>query len=525
MKVGEIVSIYLNTNEALENYKELIASNYFIDKSMIIQKLNNCINTSNKYICITKPRRFGKSSIINMLGAYYTKGHDSKDVFDKLEISKSKSYLENLNKYNVINISLNKIPETGNKYSDYITMIKTYLIMDIKEKYPHIDTDNYFSIGDMLSATKEKFVFIIDEWDYIFSHGLFEENQKDFLEFIRNLLKDKSYVALAYMTGVLPIKKYSEGSALNMFDEYTMLNDSVYDNYFGFTEDEVKELCSKQDIISFEEISEWYNGYLNDSGEKIYNPRSVVKALQNEKCRNYWTATGKLDEVLFYLKYNISDVRNDTVKMVNNIPVRIKIKREYSAGQAAPRNREEIFSAMIVYGFLSYHKGILKIPNKELMEEFESALEDESFGYVAELVRNSEDILYATLDKDESTVVEKLHDIHNSEIPILKYNDENSLSCVITLAYLSARDDYRIEREEKAGKGYADFMFHPRVRGSAAFIIELKADDTTDNAIQQIKEKEYYEKFKKEHKDSKILLVAICYDTKTKEHQCKIEEL
>lgn len=451
------MSIYLNTDEALENYKELTSGSSFIDKSMIIQKLNNCINTPDKYICITKPRRFGKSSIINMLGAYYTKGYNSKDIFNKLNISKSKKYLENINNYNVINISLNKIPETGTEYSDYITMIKTYLIRDIKENYPEIETDKYFSIGDMLTATKEKFIFIIDEWDYIFSHDLFEENQQNFLEFIRNLLKDKSYVALAYMTGVLPIKKYSEGSALNMFDEYTMLNDSVYDNYFGFTEAEVKTLCNKQNIISFEEMSEWYNGYLNDSGEKIYNPRSVVKALQNGRCRSYWTRTGKLDEVLFYLKYNLSDVRNDAVKMVNGIPIRIKIKKEYSAGQGAPRNRKEIYSAMIVYGFLSYHNGMLRIPNKELMEEFEYALEDESFGYVAELVKNSEDILYATLDKDENTVIEKLHNIHNSEIPILKYNDENSLACVVTLAYLAARDDYRIEREEKSGKGYADF--------------------------------------------------------------------
>ena len=239
------MSIYLNTNVALENYKELISSKYFVDKSEIIEKLNESISTSNKYICITKPRRFGKSSIINMLGAYYTKGYDTKDIFDKLNISKSSSYLENLNKYNVINISFSKIPEEGNKYSDYMKMLKEYLVDDIKGKYPSIDTEKYFSIGDILAATGEKFIFIIDEWDYIFSHDLFQENQKDFLEFLRNLLKDKPYVALAYMTGVLPIKKYSEGSALNMFKEYTMLNDHVYSDFFGFTEEEVKSLCKK----------------------------------------------------------------------------------------------------------------------------------------------------------------------------------------------------------------------------------------------------------------------------------------
>ncbi len=519
------MSIYLNTDGALINYKKLLASKYFVDKSMIIDKLNNLINTSDNYVCITKPRRFGKSSIINMLGAYYTKGYNSKDIFDKLNISKSSNYIDNINKYNVINISFSKISEKGTSYEDYINMIKVSIINDIKESYPSIDVEKYFSIGDILSITGEQFIFIIDEWDYIFNHNLFEENQKDFLEFLRNLLKDKPYVAFCYMTGVLPIKRYSEGSALNMFDEYTMINDGVYDNYFGFTEDEVKYLCDKQKIISFDEISKWYNGYLTEDGEKIYNPRSVVKALQNGKCRSYWTRTGRLDEVLFYLKYNIGAVRDDVIEMINNISVRVKIRKEYSAGQGAPRTREEIYSAMITYGFLAYHKGILRIPNKELMEEFECTIEDESFGYVAELARNSEDILYATLNKDENTIVEKLHSIHNSEIPILQYNNENSLSCVITLAYLAARDDYRVEREEKSGKGYVDFAFHPKVKGDTAFIIELKKDSSPKVAINQIKEKEYFEKFKKENADSKILAVGICYNSKTKEHECKIEEI
>ena len=183
------------------------------------------------------------------------------------------------------------------------------------------------------------------------------------------------------------------------------------------------------------------------------------------RCRiRYPRRTGS-QHVLFYLKYNIGAVRDDVIKMINNTSVRIKIKKNYSAGQEAPKTREEIYSAMITYGFLAYHKGILRIPNKELMQEFESAIKDKSFGYVAELARNSEDILYATLDKDENTIIKKLHNIHNSEIPILQYNDENSLSCVITLAYLAARDDYRVEREEKSGKGYVDFAFHPRIKG------------------------------------------------------------
>ena len=217
------MAVYLNTNRPLENYKELYRSKYFVDKSFIMDQLNERIGTSDKYVCITRPRRFGKSSIVNMLGAYYTKGFESQEIFDKLKISKSDTYIKNLNKYNVINISFNKIPEHGDAYEDYINMIKMSLIDDIYEKYPYLKEKNYYTIGDMLMNTNEKFIFIFDEWDYIFNNKIFQEHQNDFLEFIRNLLKDQPYVALAYMTGVLPIKKYSSGSALNMFDEFTIL--------------------------------------------------------------------------------------------------------------------------------------------------------------------------------------------------------------------------------------------------------------------------------------------------------------
>lgn len=174
-----------------------------------------------------------------------------------------------------------------------------------------------------------------------------------------------------------------------------------------------------------------------------------------------------MDEVLFFLKYNIGEVRDDVVKMVNDMPVIIEINEEYAAGQKNPKNKEEIFSAMIIYGLLSYYDGNIRIPNKELMLEFHKALKDDEFGYVAELVRNSNEILNATLDKKGDIVASYLHNIHNSELPILRYNDENSLSCVVTLAYLAARDMYRVEREEKSGKGFADFIFHPRRKNPA----------------------------------------------------------
>ena len=518
------MAIYLNINKQLENFEELYNEEYFIDKSEIISLLSKKISTKGKYICITRPRRFGKSSIADMLGAYYTKGIESKDIFDKLNISSSDSYLKHLNNYNVISISFNEIPDEMKSYDDYISNIKNDLRKSIVETFRNIEFEEEKNIYKMLERTNDKFIFIFDEWDYIFNNNLFVENQNDFLEFLRNLLKDEPYVALAYMTGVLPIKKYSTGSALNMFDEYTFLKDRIFDEYFGFTEDEVLKLCKKNDKIDFDELQEWYNGYSTAKGIKIYNPRSVSIALNNRYCESYWTNTGAMNEVRDYLKYNVFDVREDVIRMVSGEEIDITIDEEFRAGQEAPKTKEEIYSAMIILGFLSYHDGYLKIPNKELMKEFEKALKDESFGYVSEIIKQSEKMLKATISEDIETVIKVLHDIHNSEIPILQYNDENSLSCVVTLAYLSARDTYRVEREEKTGKGYADFTFHPRRKGDTAFVLELKRNDTPENAIKQIKEKEYFQKFLQSQGSRKILAVAICYDSNTKEHSCKIEK-
>ncbi|MGL5312938.1 MAG: AAA family ATPase [Peptostreptococcaceae bacterium] len=387
---------YLNTNNGYEDFLELLRYEDFIDKSKIIEKLNKSIGTKRKYICITRPRRFGKSSIVDMLGAYYTKSINSQGIFDKLNISKCTSYMENLNKYNVIKIDFSELPDERCNYDEYINMIKSTIMKDIKSIYNEIDIELIESIPRILEETNDKFIFIFDEWDFIFNRGLFKENQDDFLEFLRGLLKDKSYVALAYMTGILPIKKFTSfisptnnlccaadysvakkhsfGSALNMFEEFTFLKDRKFEEYFGFTEEEVKELCTINGDMKYEELERWYNGYMTATGIKVYNPRSVVLALANDYCQSYWTNTGAMDEVLEYLKYNILDVRDDVIRMVNGDEVEIEIDEEYRAGQGNPKSREEVYSAMIVLGFLSYYEGLLKIPNNELMKEFKNAL-------------------------------------------------------------------------------------------------------------------------------------------------------
>ena len=343
-------------------------------------------------------------------------------------------------------------------------------------------------------------------------------------------MKDCSYVQLTYMTGILPIAKYSSGSKLNMFWEYTMASEAKYNEYFGFTDSEVDQLYEKytrntREIhISREDLKEWYDGYTTKSGERMYNPRSVVLALTNNNIGNYWTSSGPYDEIFYYIRQNIDDVQNDLALMISGEAVTAKIQ-EYAAVSMNLTTKNEIFSAMIVYGFLSYENGEVRIPNKELMNKFDDMIQkEESLGYVYRLAKESERMLQATLAEDTQVMEEILEYAHNTETPILSYNNETELSAIINLVYLSARDKYRVEREDKADKGFVDYIFYPENKRDPGIILELKVDHSPREALKQIVDKDYKLKFQGKigeiKTDHKILGVGISYDKKTKKHSC-----
>lgn len=510
---------YLNTNTQIILFQDTLNSQIYVDKSLLIEKISPIIRTNEKYICITRPRRFGKTVNANMLGAYYTKGYDTHGLFQNLAIAGSKEYETHINRYNVVHIDFSVLPDFCDEYQMYIKSIIRKLQEDLQEVYPKLEGKEYAGINEMLQATGDSFIFILDEWDSIFYEKYVTEDDKmHFMKFLRALLKDKPYVDLAYMTGVLPIAKYSSGSELNMFWEYNFMNDQTFEEQFGLTEDEVKSLCSRYEKVSYEELAWWYDGYFLSDGRHLFNPRSVNRALLDGVCRNYWTETGPMNEVADCVEHNVGEVRADIVKMVSGLYVEADLNG-YSAVEQELNTRDEILSAMVVYGFLSYHDGYLKIPNYELMEKFQRVLSRDSMGELKQIVDGSKEMLEATLSCDNQKVAGILETIHDREIPFLEYNDENSLSCVITLSYLYARKDYRIERESKSGKGYCDYLFIPKKKGKAAIILELKVDDTPESAICQIKQRNYQQRVEY---CSEVLLVGISYDKKEKRHQCLI---
>ena len=536
---------YLNSITPYTLYKSESLSPYFVDKTLMLRELFPYVSAGNRHICITRPRRFGKTIMANMISSFFQKASDSSEVFDSLTISQVDDYRRYKNQYNVIRIDFSKMPRNCDSYTQYIERIEALLIEDVEEAFPQVKINEADAVGDILESVfvqcGEKFIFVLDEWDFIFHRDFINEIDKEkYVAFLSNLLKDRPYVVLSYMTGILPIAKYSSGSELNMFAEFTMVNSPMFGEYFGFTDDEVDDLyrryiveCDRQHkekSVTRKGLRDWYNGYYTKSGERVYNPRSVVFALQFNNLANYWTSSGPYDEIYYYIRNNISDVRDDLALMISGESVTAKIQ-EYAATSMNLSTRDEIYSAMVVYGFLSYLNGKVCIPNRELMEKFDELLvKNESLGYVYRLAKESEKMLKATLAGDTLTMERILEFAHNTEVPLLSYNHETELSAIVNLVYLAARDSYRVEREDKAGTGYVDFIFYPYDTTADCIILELKVDHTPDEAIAQIIDKKYALKFMPKLAGQKIytgriLAVGIGYWKESKKHSCKVEEI
>jgi hypothetical protein len=472
------------------------------------------------------------------------------DVFGKLKVKDCPSYKEHLNKHNVIYMSFN----TGNydfkSYEEYKAYFVNGLIKNMQGICPDVNTNALISdvLDEAYRKIGEKFIFVIDEWDYIFNNEMYKKDDRDnFLRFLESLLKEKAYVELAYMTGILPISKNSSGSSINMFKEYNAVNDTIYSKYFGFLEEEVEELCKKQDKVTMQGLRAWYDGYYTQEGEHIYNPRSVVYALQDGVCQSYWTKTGKMKEVSNYINANIAGVKDDILAMMSGEEISIRLggfdaesKASYKEKSKEEATRDLILSGMTVLGFLSYYLPketiefyksidvkptgkILKIPNRELRLEFENIITSGDVGGFVEIITDSKNMLQATIDKDTEKMEKILEKIHDEHCSYLDYNKEIALSFVVTTAYLYATTQYTIKKEDVSSRGRADFAFYPNKINDTAFIIELKKDKTPEEAIEQIKDRKYFATFK--NFKGKKLLVGITYDTKEKKHNVKIEEL
>ena len=528
---------YLNEGNRL--YWESVNSEIHVDKSLLIRETNKRLRTHDKYICLSRPRRFGKSMAAHMLMAYYSRGADSRELFRDKKIYSDPSFEKHLNKYNVIHLTMTKFSHSS--VTEMISRLREKLVRDLKSEildngiestqfHPSEDMPLPEILDDYYSLANVPYVFIIDEWDAPMRENMGDENkQKEYLDFLRDLLKDQEYVALAYATGILPVKKYGAHSALNMFKEYSMESAVPFSEYFGFTKEEVDVLCERYGIDR-NKAAEWYDGY-NVDGIHIYNPNSMVEVCQRKSFYNYWNRTETFEALRKYIILDMEGLRDKVERLIAGERIVFSMEA-YQNDMVRFNSADDVLALLVHLGYLTYDKSIETgwIPNNEVANEFYiSIAHDHSWDRIMHALKDSEKCLKAILSGDAETVAALVERSHQENTSLIKYNDENSLACVVAIALYYARNRYFTFRELPSGKGYADIVFLPRP-GEAlpAIVIELKAEASPSIAIDQIKRREYPAAL--EGYTGEIVLVGINYRTdpahpEYKKHTCVIERM
>lgn len=520
------MGIYLNPGN--EKFMQAVNSEIYVDKTGLICYTNKIMNTLQQYICVSRPRRFGKSVAANMLTAYYSRGCNSGKLFEGLAITQDDNYEKHLNKYDVIFLNMQEFLSRSNNMEEMVDSIKKSVLWDLLGEYPdfrYFDTANLMrTMQDIYQNTRRPFVIIVDEWDCIFrEYREHKEEQEKYLDFLRDFFKDKEYICLAYMTGILPIKKYGTHSALNMFTEFSMMNPGPLAEYAGFTEEEVEELCLKYGR-SLQEMKEWYDGYRFEKAPSVYSPRSVVLAVLSGVCDAYWNQTETFEALRMYIDMNFEGLKDDVLSMIAGENVTVNTG-SFTNDMVTFHSEDDVLTLLIHLGYLGYdfNNKCVFIPNNEIRNEYVNAVSVSQWGEVSKALKNSADTLQAIWHRRASQVVEGIEQAH-FETSHIQYNDENALSYTISLALYAARNFYTVYRELPTGKGFADMVFIPRKKfpDKPALVVELKWNKDAEGAIKQIKDKQYCKSL--EDYTGQILLVGINYEPGTKEHTCIIEE-
>ena len=523
---AENMGVYLNPGN--DRFRRSCNSEIYVDKTELIKWTNKAIDTEQNCICISRPRRFGKSMAAYMLAAYYGRDGDSSELFAPYKIAESETYSKYLNQYNVILLNIQDFVSLKPAIDDMILFLQKRVIAELKRKYPGViaEDESFLSLAleDIYSEIGEGFIFIIDEWDCILRDRQYNaDDQKKYLDFIRNLLKDKAYVSLAYMTGILPIKKYGTHSALNMFDEYSMTDAGEYAEFIGFTEAEVEDLCRKYGI-DFDTMKNWYDGYTFPQMPHIYNPKSVVDSIRRKNFSSYWTQTETYEALKIYIDMNYDGLKDSIIQMLAGERIVINTER-FQNDMTTFESKDDVLTLLVHLGYLAFdqRESAVFIPNTEVRGEFRNAIVGEHWKDVIAALEQSDHLLQATWNQDGEAVAAILDAVHSQNTSILTYNDENSLSCVISLAYYNAMKEYTKIREFPTGKGFADIVYLPKkYSDKPALVVELKYDKSAEGAIAQIHEKKYVESLKEYH--GNMLLVGINYDKTSKKHTCMIEQ-
>ena len=515
-------------------FQAALNARIYVDKSGILNYTNSVLGSTDAFICNSRPRRFGKSVTANMLTAYYSKGCDSEEMFSRLKISQAEDFRKHLNQYDVIHWDIQWCMGPANGPEKVVSYISEKTISELREYYPDVLPAENHSLAETLArintVTGRKFIVIIDEWDVLIRDEAAKEDIKnEYIRFLRGIFKGTEptkYIQLAYLTGILPIKKEKTQSALNNFDEFTMVSPSILAQYIGFTEAEVQKLSDKyhQD---FDKVKKWYDGYLLKDYQ-VYNPRAVVSVMLKGEYKSYWSETASYEAIVPFINMNYDGLKTAIIEMLSGSSVKVNTAT-FKNDTVNIQSKDDVLTYMIHLGYLGYDQTekIAFVPNEEIRQELTNAVKSKSWNEMLMFQQESETLLDATLDMDNETVAAQIEKIHNEYASVIRYHDENSLSSVLAIAYLGTMQYYfKPVREFPTGRGFADFIFIPKPEYKSAYpalVVELKWNQKVQTAIQQIKDRKYPSSISDYTGD--ILLVGINYDKKSKKHLCIIEKV
>lgn len=518
---------YLNVGNA--GFTSVRKSRY-IDKSQLISFINGTLGTMEKLTCVSRPRRFGKSYAAKMLCAYYDKSCDSEKLFSDLKIAWDRSFREHLNGYDVIYLDMTWFISIASDIRNTVSELQEKVGRELQEFYPDVRKEK--TLPEMLAAiyeaTGNKFIIIIDEWDALFREAKKEKMlQKQYIQLLRGLFKSGSQtdkmIEAAYITGILPIKKYGTQSALTDFREYTMLQPEPLDQYVGFTEEEVRNLC-KESGFCFQDMQKWYDGYILGNHTHIYSPKSVIDAVSRNRLDNYWTQSETYESLRIYIDLNEDGLKEAIVQMLGGAKIKID-PGTFQNDMTTINGKDDVLTLLVHLGYLAYDTSVKSvfIPNEEVRQEFVRAAASGKHREVARLIQNSDHLLEQTLCMEEEAVAAAVERAHEEGAAPLFYNNEQALRSVIRFAYISCIDEFVKIEELASGRGCADLVFVPKRNSSMPILlIELKWNKTEEGAIKQIKSRNYPQIFRNYGSD--IMLVGINYDVKTRKHTCRIEK-
>lgn len=521
-------------NPGNEGFRTIVAGEY-VDKTGLITLFDQTIDTSKKLVLVSRPRRFGKSYAVQALAAFYSCACDSQGLFEGLEVSRRDGWGRHLNQFNVISLDMTGVMQAPKK-PDVAENAAHLLLPELREMVPEAGrSDGGYgdelkrAILDVVRETGRKFVFLIDEWDAPYRLAQNDkQTQNAYADWLRGLFKDGNFtpiaVAGAYLTGILPIKKYAHQSAVSDFWEYTMVQPGKYAPFVGFTQREVDELCAKHGMDAAE-VKRWYDGYELPNVGAVYAPYSLMHACELGRTGSYWPSTEAYESLRPYLEMDFDGLQADLVRAVGGATLKVDTAG-FQNDMTTILSKDDVLTLLVHLGYLSYRieSGTAHVPNEEVRGELVRTVSKSRHPRLVKFMRESVQLLDDVVSLREAEVAAGFARVHDRDCSPLFYNNEQALRSTVKTALVAAVDEYARIEELPGGKGFADVAYIPS-RGSSlpALIVELKWDKPADAAIEQIRDKGYPEALRGLRVP--VLLVGVTYDAKSREHACKIEVL